>query len=407
MSKTLPSADGCKGVSSRSSRANGLTLITSQIASTHPLADVIGSWPKALLAFGFFALTNFVVFEDVLRHGATVTTDHLLSFAVLVGTFAAGHFFWPTWRAREFGTAAGLVMLFAAGTVYCVLTSAGRNAEALANKAAKVTEANGAYAELEGKARGASSDLTEAQTKLEAAEAEAKAATTKADDVCAKQGADNWRCERERTKADAAEGRKGKAEKARDDKKGASIMADAKLSVATKRDANGDLKYAAKILNYIPRVHATEESLADIVPFIKGVFCEFATLLFAAGAFGHRRGTVPQPMTVSTMPFHAVSGPSRDRPTATVLRLQPSHRALPTVRTGPQSQAAALVLLRQHLAVHGRIPQDDLAMLFGGPSKQTVSRWCGDWEADGHITRTASGRKKIVALSHARIAGRL
>lgn len=386
----------CKDSISEASRPKGLARAASHAASAFTSRGLINSWPKAILAAGFFTLTNYVIFEDVLRHGATITTDHLLSFAVLVGTFAAGHWFWPSITNKEWGTAAGLALLFAAGTVYCVLTSAGRNAEALSDKAAKVAETNGPYAELERKAQGAKSDMDEAKRKVGAAEADAKAATEKADAVCRKHGAENWRCETERKNEDAAEGRKSKAETAHDEKKGASILADARLSVARKKDTNGDLKYAAKVLGYFG-VNVSDEMLADIVPFIKGVFCEFATLLFAAGAFRHRPETVPsvppkpsETKIPETVPHPA--GPCRDRPTATVLRLS-------YARTVPQAQAAALVLLRQHLGMHGTVPQSDLAGLFGDVSKQTVSRWCDDWEAKAHVARTVSGRTKSISLA--------
>ena len=51
------------------------------------------------------------------------------------------------------------------------------------------------------------------------------------------------------------------------------------------------------------------------------------------------------------------------------------------------------------LAVNGTVPQGSLTVLFGDVSKQTVSRWCEEWEADGVIVRTVSGRNKNVALA--------
>ena len=398
MSKTLPSADGCKGAFSPSSHANGLAFASSHGTSSHHLSGLINSWPKALLAFGFFALTNFVIFEDVLRHGATVTTDHLLSFAVLVGTFAAGHFFWPTWRAREYGTAAGLTMLFAAGTVYCVLTSAGRNAEALTTKAAKVAADDGPRLALAKQVEEADGNRKKAEAELEAAKAETKDATAKADQVCRENGSKSWKCRTERTNADAAKGREAPHETTSQDKTNTYYMLDARLRGMTKRETNVDLKYAAKILNYLPRVYVTEEQLADIIPFVKGVFCEFATLLFAAGAFRHRRthnGTVP-PTTATVPQLSAPATVPPNRPTLVF-----SHRATvaPAAGTVPQGKDAALGLLRQHLVIHGTVQQEELKELFGVKSKSTVSRWCDEWETTEVITREIVGRTKIVRLS--------
>jgi predicted transcriptional regulator len=65
----------------------------------------------------------------------------------------------------------------------------------------------------------------------------------------------------------------------------------------------------------------------------------------------------------------------------------------------------ALIVLRQQLAVHGMVQQADLAGLFGNVSKQTVSRWCDEWEASGVIVRSVSGRTKTVALSESCFTG--
>lgn len=91
MAQRGSAAAGCKDDFSPLSSTKDLGLAASDGASMRGVARFVNSWPKAILAAGFFALTNYVIFEDVLRHGAVITTDHLLSFAVLVGTFAAGH----------------------------------------------------------------------------------------------------------------------------------------------------------------------------------------------------------------------------------------------------------------------------------------------------------------------------
>src|SRR5581483_3908091 len=86
--------------------------------------------PGAIALGGIFALgTGYVLFEDVIRQGAAVTADHVMTALVLVGTIAAGHCFMPALVARRFGGALGLALLFAAGTFICVTGSAGRGAE--------------------------------------------------------------------------------------------------------------------------------------------------------------------------------------------------------------------------------------------------------------------------------------
>ncbi len=381
----------CKAFSSDASPSNSLARAASYAASALASRGFINSYPRAFLAAGFFGLTNYVIFEDVLRHGAAITTDHLLSFAVLVGTFAAGHYFWPTLRHREYGTAAGLALLFVAGTVYCVLTSAGRNAEALTAKAAKVTADDGPRLAL---ARQVEDALT-AKTKAEKAYEDAKDATTEAaekrDAECAT--GPGAKCRGAVLVADAAAGREAKAKTEAEGASSTYYMRDARLRGMTKRETNVDLRYASKVLGYMG-VTVTDEQLADIVPFIKRVFCEFATLLFAAGAFRHRpaiTGTISP--TAATVPQPDV--PQRNRPVLVV-----SHGA-----TVPHAKDAALVLLRQRLAVHGTVPQDDLRELFGVKSKSTVSRWCDEWETLGVIARTVAGRSKTVSLAQPKRTG--
>lgn len=88
--------------------------------------------------------------------------------------------------------------------------------------------------------------------------------------------------------------------------------------------------------------------------------------------------------------------PSRNHPVLVVSRGATVPRVLTTV---PAAMDGALVLLRQHLAVHETVFQSELVDLFGTVSKSTVSRWCDAWERDEIIVRTVSGRDKIVSLA--------
>src|SRR4051812_32576179 len=110
MLKKSASDDGCKGFNSALSPTKHL--------------GVIGSYPAAGLAAGFFLVTCFVLFKDV-ADGAPITTDHVMSFAVLVGTFASGHLLAGQLRQWRLVPAIGLVALFSAGTFYCVTASGG------------------------------------------------------------------------------------------------------------------------------------------------------------------------------------------------------------------------------------------------------------------------------------------
>ena len=79
-----------------------------------------------LLAIG----TIVVLFWDV-RTPADLTTDHVMTMAMLAVTIAAGHYWLPAVQQRRILPAIGLGTLFIAGTFVCVTGSAGRGAEVI------------------------------------------------------------------------------------------------------------------------------------------------------------------------------------------------------------------------------------------------------------------------------------
>ena len=90
-----------------------------------------------LLAIG----TIVVLFWDV-RAPADITTDHVMTLAMLVVTIAAGHYWLPAVQQRRVLPAIGLAILFVAGTFVCVTGSAGRGAEVAQRKAAAAGNIN-------------------------------------------------------------------------------------------------------------------------------------------------------------------------------------------------------------------------------------------------------------------------
>ncbi len=106
-------------------------------------------WGAIGLAALFAAGTAYVLFEDVFRHHAPITTAHVLTALALIGTIAAGHFVLPEAKAGRLLQAAGLAMLFLGGTAYIVTMSGARNAETAAAKVAVAHDAAGERARLE------------------------------------------------------------------------------------------------------------------------------------------------------------------------------------------------------------------------------------------------------------------
>src|SRR5215510_9822341 len=130
------------------------------------ITTTVRSWGAILLG-GIFALgTAYVLFADV-RSLADITTDHVMTGLVLIGTIAAGHMFWPAARGGRLLAALGLAILFVSGTFICVTGSAGRSAEVSQKKEAEANKINGGR---------------------EATEADHKKAKTERDDLNAKAG---------------------------------------------------------------------------------------------------------------------------------------------------------------------------------------------------------------------------
>jgi len=92
-------------------------------------------------------VTVVVLFWDV-RAPADITTDHVMTLAMLVVTIAAGHYWLPAVQQRRLLPTIGLAVLFIAGTFVCVTGSAGRGAEVAQRKAAAAGNINEARKDI-------------------------------------------------------------------------------------------------------------------------------------------------------------------------------------------------------------------------------------------------------------------
>lgn len=343
MAKTQPSTDGCKGSFSETSRIKHLPLISSPIAAS--------------LSAGFFAVTCFVLFKDV-ADGASITTDHVMSFAVLVGTFASGHLLSEQLRQRHLLPAAGLALLFCAGTFYCVTASGGRNAASSGAKAELVHKDNDDRARIE-------ADLSVAKDRL-------KEAQDKEADECA-----------------SGEGSKCRGRRVtRQERQTYVNVLEAQLRLMDPAKSEyPELRHAAKVFASV--VSASEQTIFDRLvlwfPFVKALFCEIATLVFGAIGFAHRR-------------YERPSLPERAEPvdrkaervtlsTETLANILPFHRKQPTAPV-PLSKSDALA----DLLSLGSVPSQEALAKRWHRSEATVSRWVRAWEAENRVSRQANGR---------------
>lgn len=344
MRKKAISAPSCKASIFEASWAKGLSPVS--------------SYPAAILAVGFFCVTCFVLFKDV-ADGAPITTDHVMSLAVLVGTFASGHLIWPQLQQWRLLPALGLALLFLTGTFYCVTASGGRNAATTGAKAELVHKSNEDRQRLEDDLRTAKERLSDAQGD------EARECATGEGAHCK-----GWRAtvqERE-TYANVLE---------------------AQLRLMKPEAAeNPELHHAAKVFASLSPV--PEDRIFDLLvlwfPFAKAVFAEVACLVFGGIGFSQRRvGTVPP--TIETVPAL--------KPKQETVPTRPFRNVVPfrSRETRPFRQEEAL----GDLLSLGSVPSQEALTERWHRSKATVSRWLARWERDGQITKTRVGRCNLVS----------
>ena len=100
--------------------------------------------PRAgAIALGALCATGAaaILLQDIASTGK-VSVDHGLSVIVLIGTIAAGHFAAGELRQWRVGRALALAGLFALGSAWCILSTAGRQADGQAQARAEVERAN-------------------------------------------------------------------------------------------------------------------------------------------------------------------------------------------------------------------------------------------------------------------------
>lgn len=113
-------------------------------------STTIRSYPAAIVASLCAMGTLAILFDDVIR-GGKPNIQHLISVVTLIATLYAGHAIWTALGSKPFA-ALGAALIFAAGTGYIVVTSAGRTAHVMADKAIVASEANARYAKAKARA---------------------------------------------------------------------------------------------------------------------------------------------------------------------------------------------------------------------------------------------------------------
>jgi len=361
-----------------------------QTASSNISTLYVRSWGALALGVICGCVTGFVIFEDVLRNGAPVTTDHVLTAAVIVITAAAGHMWWRRLWSSAFITGLGLLLIFGSGLLYLVVASGGRNAEVAANK------------------RNAAHFSNTERERIKPLMAIEEARKQKTQD---------------QLDADCVKGKRGKGhcDGLRETLKVYTMAVKgyeaALKELGPEQEEDGALKPTARVIVAWKGVDEAEREKAEanyvarvelLIPYVKALLVEIATIVFLGVGLGHRSrvrstGTVPHSTTPTAERTVRRSAPATVPlgtvpQAANVLRPDFKGRTVPRGTVPQLTQDEALERLRATMAEGGLVPQDDLPELFHVRAKSTVSRWCKDWEERGLITRTQEGRQKFVTL---------
>jgi len=220
---------------------------------------IVRSWGAialgALLAIG----TLVVLFWDV-RAVSDITTDHVMTLAMLIVTIAAGHYWLPAVRQKRAVAAIGLAVLFFAGTFVCVTGSAGRGAEVASRKAAAAAQIN--------------ADRKDAQDQLKAArETRDQLAERFAGECGTGKGA---RCKGMREALDAQDSH-------------VRILQVRVDGLQPEQEANVRLKHAARVFAFFrpgADVKRIEEGLELTWPFALALIMELGTIVFLGLGLG-------------------------------------------------------------------------------------------------------------------------
>lgn len=222
----------------------------------------------AIALAGLFTVgTAAVLFWDV-RHLADITTDHLMTALVLIGTLASGHMVMPQLKAFRLIPAGGLALLFVGGTFYCVTTSAARNVETSVPKVLERLNLNEQRASLE-------RDILEAKADL-------RKATDAASRECG--GGVGPMCRGRMKTQEQADSHYW-------------MLVGRLASMKPAQPANPGLAHAAKVFAILPLTgtpDTIEQALVLLFPFAKALFLEIATLVFWGIGLGHGKKDLPE-----------------------------------------------------------------------------------------------------------------
>jgi hypothetical protein len=259
-----------------------------------------------LLAIGTIA----VLFWDV-RAPADITTDHVMTLAMLVVTIAAGHYWLPAVQQRRVLPAIGLAVLFIAGTFVCVTGSAGRGAEVAQRKAAAAGNVSDARREV--------------ADQLAKAHADRALLSTAMFKECA--SGEGPKCRGARASVEYADSH-------------IAILEVRKNDLAPEQEANVRLRHAARVFAFFnpgTDERRIEQGLELIWPFALALIMELGTIVFLGFGLGHGQAGQLAVGTIDASPPLNPSAPTKSR-------------------RGRRSDPAVLDFIERFRKLYGRTP---------------------------------------------------
>lgn len=317
------------------------------------------------LAALFAAGTAYVLFEDVVRHHAPITTAHVLTGLALVATIAAGHYVLPEAKAGRWLQAIGLAVLFLGGTAYIVTMSGARNAEAAAAKTAQVRDVNGERARIE-RLR------TEAEQMRDASRRALAQAKCRFDDKTGRSIDPRNSCQRTQATLDVYTAAvKGHTD---DLKKTGPAL-----------DENAGYAHAGRVLAAFTGGRADPAAIAAmlalVMPYLAVLITELGTLNFAAMAFRPARGAGANDNAAPLIERLAAFEASGQKLMITEPEDQPTPPRGPKKRTRTahaENRAKVLAFRQAYVAKHGVEPAARLVEEMTGVPRMSAWRYLAD-----------------------------
>lgn len=375
-------------------------------------------WPwSARLVWGFFFLiTEVVIFEDVVMHGAAITTKHLFTQGLLLGTTYFAHMVWPQLKQwRIIPAALSLVLALIGGYMVFVL-SAGRNSEASEQKASAARTHNQERKLLEENVAKADADRTVAAKRVAEAAAHQAKADGEVTEAC--RGGVGPLCLRARSDASGAAARLAGAEKAKEKADEVYYRLYGKLSgMKALQVEDAEIKAIAGLLAALPWVKASQSELIAWhkigIPAGLTAFSEIALMVSAAirkrvpitpkrsirwPQFGRRIEREAAEFTevteVKALPAPDQGGSGGQ---AAELPKQPEPKApVPTRPAGKMGKAEAEAFVVTELALGRELHGQDALAERCGVSISTMSDWLKEWEERGLVRKTKVGKRNTI-----------